>query len=909
MGILEKLTEMGGALVDYLRPDDAGHVGLPVSAARAIAERQRLSEILPYRDIADDGFFLIETEGKNKNATELRLGFTLRYWPFSRVGSDSENQLEGLIASIKTPGAVLQFGVLSSNDVKTVFDDWTLSRNPTGASDNPVAYIAEARRKHLLASAIKYSLLSGWSYHPKNHVYLCTLTVPYTGSLTDEALWRSFTDEVKRIKAGLIGTFKGLQMGVAECDGVQVQRYLQEMLNPHVSAPERLRNTVLERQSEGHIPRVGNLVARETRMTVRNDGLLHFQKTGDDEGRYVACVTVDGYPHRASAPQTAWLTCGDPLSAREHISLPFWAYLNLVVQNTDDAADRLALKSAGVARQMISDSPSYRAMMSHLYEMGDEVQALRGAIREGSQIVYGYMGVNLIGRDPDALRQGISELTSAWKRHGFRASPERYIHLPVWLASLPGFFTPDLDPTHRRGGLQRGSTMTTRHAALLMPAQGEWQGTPPQNGGLMMLSRRGQPAAFNIQDKKAGANYNFVVIAKSGSGKSFVSQELVIDFLAKGGFAFVIDAGRSYYEMCELLGGTNLVFKMDDPLDLNPFSSIDRYDRLKEMMEMLRELVRYMAFPQSAMKGVDDWQETIIESAIEAVWQEHQSGMNLAMVAEWLTQQGDPRASDIADQLRPYTHGRLADWFNGKGRKVDMKNTFTVVEMDDLKGQGMFRNIVLSMVMQRIAETMYGAGDPSIPKLMMIDEAWDLLGQMQSGDFIERAYRTYRKYGGSAGIITQGFNDLTQSKAAMAAYANSSWLFALAQKAESLDAAFKEGLLIADDALREQLKSVHTAPGEYSEIFVRSDIGQGIYRFITDAYTYWLYTSGPTEKAARKQALDEQRALHPEWNYGQHLAAAVKSLADKQAQQRFAQTPDEVLAELGEGMADVGIKP
>ncbi|MDN5874180.1 MAG: hypothetical protein L0H29_07360, partial [Sinobacteraceae bacterium] len=241
------------------------------------------------------------------------------------------------------------------------------------------------------------------------------------------------------------------------------------------------------------------------------------------------------------------------------------------------------------------------------------------------------------------------------------------------------------------------------------------------------------------------------------------------------------------------------------------------------------------------------------------------------------------------------------------GRKVDMGNRFTGGEMDDLKGQGMFRNVVLTMVMQRIAETMYGLGDPNIPKLMMIDEAWDLLGNMQSGAFIERAYRTYRKYGGSAGIITQGFNDLTKSQAAMAAYANSAWLFALAQKPESLEAAFKEGLLMADEAQRAELKSVHTAPGDYSEIFVKGEGGQGIYRFIADPYAYWLFTSAPQDKAKRSAMFKAVEEEHADWSHPRVLSESIRRLAAQTTKQRYGVTADEVLAEVLGDMAVPGV--
>jgi len=885
------------SLMDYLRPPEPGDVSLPVNAAIEIAQRMSLSELLPWRGIEDDGLFL--TEAGTPQHPKLRLGFTLRYWPFARVGIDSEVQIEGLIAAVNVPGATLQFGVLSHPYVKPIFDAWAKARTASGDGvHSAVSELAEQRRKFLLAAAHRYSLLGGWGYHPKDHLYALTVTLPYDGALESASEWSVFTESVKRMRSILVGTFKGMQMDVEPMNGDAFRQLLRYLLNPHLPMEEQAADRAMIGPETG----VDALVSRETRMTVRNDGLLMFRRSDakDARQRYVACLTVDGYPKQSYLPRTAWLLTGEPSSPREHISQPFWAWLNIGVQNSDKASDRMTVKAAGIARQLISDSPSYRALMSHLVEQQDDVQLIRDAVRDGHSLVYASMGVNIMGDTPEDVAQALSETASAWKRHGFRASPERFIHLPVWLASMPGVFTQDMDPVEKRGGLQRGSSMTTRHAAMLTPVQGEWTGTPPAGGGLLLLSRRGQPAVFNVQDKKAGANYNFVIVARTGSGKSFVAQELIMDFLAKNGYAFVIDAGRSYYEMCELLGGVNLVFKMDDPIDLNPFADITDEPRLKESMEMLRELVRYMAFPQGAFKGVDDWQETIIEHAIEVVWMEQRQNSTLPMIAQWLAQHDDKRARDLAQQLRPYTEGRLAAWFDGSGRKVDLNARFTVVEMDDLKGQGMFRNIVLTMVMQRIAETMYGLGDPNIPKLMMIDEAWDLIGNMQSGAFIERAYRTYRKYGGSAGIITQGFNDLTKSPAAMAAYANSSWLFALAQKPESLEAAFKDGLLTADDSLREQLKSVHTAPGDYSEIFVRGDLGQGIYRFIADPYSYWLFTSAPHDKSVRNAMLARVEAAQPDWTHGQQLSEACRLLAEDTTRQRYGQTADEALAELGD---------
>src|SRR5690606_26042537 len=104
----------------------------------------------------------------------------------------------------------------------------------------------------------------------------------------------------------------------------------------------------------------------------------------------------------------------------------------------------------------------------------------------------------------------------------------------------------------------------------------------------------GQLACFNLL--KSSTNYNFVVVAESGSGKSFLTNEIASDFLSKGGLVRIIDVGYSYAKFCETLDGVNLVFDPEDPVSLNPFTGIDSTDKLHEMTPMLKDLLRQMAY-------------------------------------------------------------------------------------------------------------------------------------------------------------------------------------------------------------------------------------------------------------------------------------------------------------------------
>ena len=167
--------------------------------------------------------------------------------------------------------------------------------------------------------------------------------------------------------------------------------------------------------------------------------------------------------------------------------------------------------------------------------------------------------------------------------------------------------------------------------------------------------------------------------------------------------------------------------------------------------------------------------------------------------------------------------------------------------MEELNIDPVLRGIILTLSVNNITREMY-LSDRGIQKMLIIDEAWDLLGDAKTGGFIETAFRRIRKYFGAAGIITQSFEDFDRSEAAKAAFANSAWKFILKQKSSSLDYARKEGKLADDDFLIDLISSVRPGAG-FSEIFIEHDNGQGLFKFIVDPHTHYTYTTNPRDIA------------------------------------------------------------
>ena len=162
--------------------------------------------------------------------------------------------------------------------------------------------------------------------------------------------------------------------------------------------------------------------------------------------------------------------------------------------------------------------------------------------------------------------------------------------------------------------------------------------------------------------------------------------------------------------------------------------------------------------------------------------------------------------------------------------------------------------MVLLIMMYRITREMYFSRDRK--KIVIIDEAWDLLSGGATAEFIEAGYRRARKYKGAFMSATQGVDDYYRNPAAKAALDNSDWMFLLRQKPESIEMMDKLGQLTMDDAMKRLLQSLRTEHGAYSEIYIHSPAGNGIGRLIVDPHSLLLFSS----RAEDFSAINEKRA-------------------------------------------------
>lgn len=815
-------------LGEFLRPDSPALVPQTVSEAVALTERNSFSSLFTYRYFDEERklCYLDDTDAP-------AVGFVLAITPLFAAGTDTESQFEAVLTALPAD-SVAQFGKLVSPQVEGFVNTWANAR--LSNNTNPLLrQTATRRREFMLTTAQGPSMLPQTRLHPRMMQWYLSVRIPYKGALSDEGELSAFIRQVQDIRGTVQGALKASMVDSAVLGEEEVKFLLRELANPHVEPLQRVQT-----QMAG-VPLMQDIVDRNTRVTVLQDGKIGFSGEAGEPEVTVTALTVD------SAPRTLYLgmmarTLGNPAAWDERITVPYWAYTTIHVLHPDKSKDELTAKFGLLNKQTASESPWFKAMMGHLFERRDRADALLKELGKGHTLVRAYTGINLYCDPQEAKQQG-EYVKGLFRRAGFRISEEKFISLPVFLASFPLQYTPAMDPPNK--GMQRAWLMSSLNAASMVQIQGDWRGTDPSKGGLLLTSRSGQLATFDLL--QTSINYNFVVVAASGSGKSFLTNEIVNDFLSRGGIARLIDVGRSYARFCETVGGENIVFSPENPMSLNPFTGINTEDDLHEMMPMLKDLLRLMAYPLTPEEETPAYQYQLLEKAISEAWKLKGASCELRDVVEWLRDykaDGSNRPQDLAMQLEPFSHGRYRRWFTGR-RTVSFNKPLVVVELEELKQDTSLQAVVLQLVMFQVTKDMY-LSDRKIPKLLAIDEAWDLMGGLKTGRFIETAFRRMRKYNGIAGVITQSFEDFEKSAAARAAIENAAWQFILYQRPESIQFAVDHKRVSADEGTVELIKSVRSGEG-FSEVYVRGEQGSGLYRFVTDRHSYYTYTTRATD--------------------------------------------------------------
>lgn len=401
---------------------------------------------------------------------------------------------------------------------------------------------------------------------------------------------------------------------------------------------------------------------------------------------------------------------------------------------------------------------------------------------------------------------------------------------------------------------ERFKHIKTSNLCDLIPLYGPWPGhTSPS---ILLKSRMGSLVSLNIFDSSL-ANANQLVSGGSGSGKSFMTNLLLLQMLKENPKVFFIDIGGSYKKLTQNLSGQYVELGVNDHLSVNPFDLAPGETRpSSHKIKFIVGLVELMT-KEDGEARIPKLARAEIEEAIEQVYKKSKN----------------PRLSDLRELLLNHpdkeiqTFGKiLAPWCGTTpyGKFIDQPTTIEFqkdIVAFDLKGlekypdlQGVCLYIITDLVWREIQR------DLSKMKFIIFDECWKLLKDEAGLIFIEEVFRTVRKYYCSATAISQDLNDFLSSKISSALLPNCTIKWILIQN-QSDFTKMKEALGLNDNEVA-LIQSLYQEKGEFSEAFLLAGPERRTVAVIEPTpLELWLATTDPRDLSAIEHLRKEKPEL------------------------------------------------
>ncbi|MBJ7499647.1 MAG: type IV secretion system protein TraC [Sphingopyxis sp.] len=694
-------------------------------------------------------------------------------------------------------------------------------------------------RTEFLSDGVWASLSADAPFSLRNHRVLISVSFPENASID--------TDGIVAVRESLMSTLQSVNVGARELDPVALIAWVDDMTSPTTAAgDDPVSYNALD-------PIADQAVRRDIELRVEPDRLLlrteRFRPTGADidgapeigeiypDTFDVRSFSVRNLPTRWTPWDVARLI-GDMFTDKLRMPCPVATSLCLEFPDPEALSSRASYKF--MRTTSLSDSPSAR-FLPQLREQSREWQYVQDELRQGRKLVrvfYGVTSVSPKGRGDADERV----LKSVYRAAGWDLHDDRYLQMMGLLCAMPMTLGNGLARDLER--MKRMRTMLTTTAAHLAPLQGEYLGGAVPH--LLLVGRRGQPFFWSPFQNAAG-NHNVAVFGKSGSGKSVSLQELCAALCGAGARVVVIDDGRSFEHSAKLQGGSFVEFTMSSGFCLNPFGMIDPAraaddpDYLLDCMAMLKAIVSQMA---RHIDRLNDTERGLIDGAVNSVWQEKGRAGLIDDVIAALEASGNMLGADLAIAMRPFGSGGTYGAFFIGDVSFELSSALTVFELSDLSSREELRSVVLTAIMF-LSSQMMRRLDRSIPKMLLIDEAWQLLRGGAMADFVEVYARTCRKYGASLVTAAQSLNDYYKSAGSIAALENSDWFVILEQKEETIADLRKHDRLALDDYADALLRSLKRHGTEYSDIMVKGPDTLAVGRLVLDPFSATLYSSSP----------------------------------------------------------------
>lgn len=386
------------------------------------------------------------------------------------------------------------------------------------------------------------------------------------------------------------------------------------------------------------------------------------------------------------------------------------------------------------------------------------------------------------------------------------------------------------------GAISTGFPFTS---ADLTQENGILYGINMHNSGLVLFDR------FSLE------NGNSVVFAKSGAGKSFTVKLEALRSMMFGTEIFIVDPENEYQKMCDAVGGAYVRLSLNSSTRINPFDLPQVVDSDESDNALRSNLITLHGLLRLMMGGA---QAEISQAAsgggttIPALTPAEEADLDAALIETYakagittdpLTHGSPPptindlyetllhtsgTGPQLAQRLRKYTTGTFAGIFSQQSN-VNVNNPLVVFNIRDLEDE--LRPVAMYIVLNFIWNKTKADRKR---RIMIVDEAWQLMRYEDSANFLFSLAKRARKYNLGITTITQDVEDFMASRMGRAIVANASMQLLLKQSPTAVDV----------------LSDVFKLTSEEKKRLSQFPVGQGLF-FAGQNHVHLQIIASPTE--------------------------------------------------------------
>ncbi len=548
--------------------------------------------------------------------------------------------------------------------------------------------------------------------------------------------------------------------------------------------------------------------------------------------KYISTLFIAGYPRFVSP---GWL---DPIINFDHsLDLSFFIY----PVEGKTVLDELRRKIAEMEAEIATDLQRGKVVDPGTQAKLEDARDLQEQLVKGAERFFQFSFYVTIHADTLAELQQISQQVESTLGSLLIVAKHSTLQMEDGLYSTTPLGVDKLSITRNMDTTSLATTFPFVSAELSSD-RGVMYGINEDNDSLVIFDR------FKLE------NYNSVIFATSGAGKSFAVKLESVRSLMLGAEVFIIDPEAEYEALSKAVGGEFISFSFSTPAKINPFDLSGIVERDENQLGL--KILSLHSLFAVIMGQLTPTEQALLDRAFIATYKakgitpdpETQTKTPPLMEDLYKALQGmeDPIARGLADRIEKFITGSFRGIFD-QHTNINLDNPFTVFSVRDLEEAlrpiAMF--IILDFIWTRVKRDLK-------KRILVVDEAWHMMRYGDTAQFLYSVAKRSRKYYLGLTTITQDVEDFLSQDIGKAIVTNSALKLLMKQSPAAI----------------ERVGEVFKLSEGEKQLLLAADVGEGIFfagpnhvalRIVASEMEHELITSKPEEVLAKRQAT----AAHP----------------------------------------------